>query len=241
MTSALDQITTIGFDADDTLWHSERFFRITQERFVGLLEDYGDHEIIKRGLLDVERRNLRLYGYGVKGFTLSLVETAIELTEGRIDARGISKILAWGRDMLTHSVEPLPGVRDVLQDLVDQFELVLITKGDLFDQERKVAQSGLAEFFSTVEIVSEKDAAVYQRIFGSHSASIERSVMVGNSMRSDVLPMLEAGGWAVHIPYEITWEHELADDPDDTKKMLRISSMSELPGVLRSQFSGIME
>ena len=180
----------------------------------------------------IERKNLRLYGYGVKGFTLSLMETALELTDGAIDGRGMKQILAWSREMLSHPVEPLPHVRDALIALEDEFQLVLITKGDLFDQERKFAESGLADYFTGVEVVSEKTAASYQQIFERYGQGAERAVMVGNSMKSDVLPMLDAGGWAVHVPYEITWALELADDPENAERFRRISHLGELSTLL---------
>ena len=226
-------VTTIGFDADDTLWHNERNFRLTHDRFADLLDDYADREVVEARMLETERRNLRLYGYGVKGFTLSMMETAIEVTGGAIDSRGMQQILAWGRDMLSHPIEPMPHVRELLSGLRDQFDLVLITKGDLFDQERKVAGSGLADFFSGVEIVSEKTASVYREIFARHGRGVENAVMVGNSMKSDILPVLDAGGWAVHVPYEVTWALEQADDPEDETRFFRIAGLSEFDPVLK--------
>lgn len=225
-------INTIGFDADDTLWHNERVFRLTQERFVDLLDDYADHDQVEARLVETERRNLRLYGYGIKGFTLSLMETALDLTEGKFDARGMRQILAWSREMLTHPVEPLPQVRETLAALQERYALVLITKGDLFDQERKLAESGLAEFFNGVEIVSEKTEQLYKELFARHGRGVEHSLMVGNSMKSDILPVLDAGGWAVHVPYEVTWALEQADDPDDDARFRRISHLGELTGLI---------
>lgn len=169
-------ITTVGLDADDTLWHNETIFRLTHARFVDLLADHGDEAAIEARLAETEQRNLRLYGYGVKGFTLSMIETAMELTDGAAPPHVVREILAAGREMLAHPVETLPGVDEVIAELSEKYRLVLITKGDLMDQERKLAASGLGERFSAVEIVSEKDRATYQRAFTRHgTGAAERS------------------------------------------------------------------
>ncbi|RZJ38284.1 MAG: HAD family hydrolase [Brevundimonas sp.] len=222
-------ITTIGLDADDTLWHNETLFRLTHARFVELLAEHGDEAVIEARLADTEKRNLRLYGYGVKGFTLSMIETAMELTGGEAPASVVREILAAGREMLAHPVETLPGVDEALAALSEQYRLVLITKGDLMDQERKVAASGLGDLFAAVEIVSEKDRGTYDRVFARHGTGAEEAVMAGNSMKSDVLPALEAGAFAVHIPYAITWAHELADAPEDHARYGALETISELP------------
>ncbi|MGQ3111356.1 MAG: HAD family hydrolase, partial [Brevundimonas sp.] len=161
-------ITTIGLDADDTLWHNETIFRLTHARFVDLLDDHGDLETIEARLAEVERRNLRLYGYGVKGFTLSMIETAMELCDGGAPPEVVREILAAGREMLAHPVETLAGVDEVIAELSERYRLVLITKGDLLDQERKLAASGLGDLFAAVEIVSEKDRSTYERVFARH-------------------------------------------------------------------------
>ena len=222
-------ITTIGLDADDTLWHNETLFRLTHARFVELLAEHGDEAVIETRLAETEKRNLRLYGYGVKGFTLSMIETAMELTGGEAPPSVVREILAAGREMLAHPVETLPGVDEALASLSEQYRLVLITKGDLMDQERKVAASGLGDLFAAVEIVSEKDRGTYDRVFARHGTGAEEAVMAGNSMRSDVLPALEAGAFAVHIPYAITWAHELADAPEDHARYGALETISELP------------
>lgn len=221
-------ITTVGLDADDTLWHNETIFRLTQARFLDLLTDH-DNDAIAARLAEVERRNLRLYGYGVKGFTLSMIETAMELCDGAPPPRAIREILAAGREMLAHPVETLPGVTEALDQLAGRYRLVLITKGDLMDQERKLAASGLGELFSGVEIVSEKDRATYDRAFTRHGTGPDQAVMAGNSMKSDVLPALEAGAFAVHIPYHVTWAHELADAPEDHPRFALLDTISALP------------
>ncbi len=223
-------ITTVGLDADDTLWHNETIFRLSHARFVDLLDDHGDPETIEARLADVERRNLRLYGYGVKGFTLSMIETAMELCDGGAPPEVVREILATGREMLAHPVEPLPGVDEALAALSERYRLVLVTKGDLMDQERKLAASGLGDLFAAVEIVSEKDQGTYERVFARHGTGPAEAVMAGNSMKSDVLPALAAGAFGVHIPYAITWAHELADAPDSHPRYGALEYISELPG-----------
>lgn len=222
-------ITTVGLDADDTLWHNETIFRLTHARFIELLADHGDENVIEARLAGVEQRNLRLYGYGVKGFTLSMIETAMELTDGNLPASVTREILAAGREMLAHPVETLPGVDEALATLSQRYRLVLITKGDLLDQERKLAASGLGDLFAAVEIVSEKTADTYSRVFARHGTGAEEAAMAGNSMKSDVLPAIEAGAWAAHIPYHITWAHELADAPEGNPRYVSLSRIAELP------------
>ena len=223
-------ITTVGLDADDTLWHNETIFRLTHARLVALLADHGDEATIAARMAETEKRNLRLYGYGVKGFTLSMIETAMELTGGEAPAAVVREILAAGREMLAHPVETLPGVDEALARLSERYRLVLITKGDLLDQERKLAASGLGDLFAAVEIVSEKDRSTYDRVFARHGTGAAEAVMAGNSMKSDVLPALEAGAFAVHIPYHVTWAHELAEAPEDHARYGALDSISDLPG-----------
>lgn len=228
------RITTVGLDADDTLWHNETIFRLTQDRLREMLADYADHDVTTAKLAEIEKRNLRLYGYGVKGFTLSAIETVMEITGGEPPGRLVAEILATGREMLAHPVEPLPGVDEALHDLADGYRLVLITKGDLLHQEQKLAASGLGDLFAAVEIVSEKDAQTYVRVFDRHGTGAAEAVMVGNSMRSDILPALEAGAWGAHIPYPITWAHELAEAPAEHPRFAELASIAELPAWVRS-------
>ncbi|MEJ6788777.1 HAD hydrolase-like protein [Brevundimonas sp. BR2-1] len=228
-------ITTVGLDADDTLWHNETIFRLTQDRFVALLADHADRATLEARMAETEKRNLRLYGYGVKGFTLSMIETAMELTGGEAPASVVREILAAGREMLAHPVETLPGVDEALAELAESYRLVLITKGDLLDQERKLAASGLGDLFAAVEIVSEKDRQTYDRVFARHGTGADEAVMAGNSMRSDVLPALAAGAWGVHIPYVVTWAHEVADAPDGHHRFGALGAISELPAWIRSR------
>ena len=228
------RVTTVGLDADDTLWHNETIFRLTQDRLRGMLSDFAPHDVTSAKLAEVEKRNLRLYGYGVKGFTLSMIETAMELTEGNPPGRLIADILAAGREMLSEPVEPLPGVEDALADLSNGYRLILITKGDLLHQEQKLAASGLGDLFAAVEIVSEKDSATYARVFERYGTGAAEAVMAGNSLRSDILPALEAGCWAAHIPYEITWAHELAEPPSDHPRFAELASIADLPAWVRA-------
>ena len=221
-------IALVALDADDTLWHNERFFRLTHDRFAALLADFAAPEDLIERLAAVERRNLAVYGYGAKGFTLSMLETALDVSGGRIDASVVAEILAAGRELLAHPVEPLPGVPKALAALKAMARLVLVTKGDLFHQESKLAASGLGEHFSGVEIVSEKDAAVYARVFARHGAAPGHALMAGNSVRSDVLPALEAGAHAALIPYELVWAHEAADIPHGHPRFRELAALGDL-------------
>lgn len=221
-------ITAIGFDADDTLWQNETFFRMTEQRFTALLSEHGEHQVISARLLEAERRNLAFYGYGVKGFTLSMIETALDVTSGQVSASVIAEILSFGREMLQNPVETLPHVHETLAALAGKYRILLITKGDLFDQERKLAQSGLGDYFNAVEIVSEKTPQTYERIFTRHGDGVEHAMMIGNSLKSDVVPVIAAGGWGIHVPHELTWvlEHEKA--PEDNPRFRRIEALSGL-------------
>ncbi|MEM8849741.1 MAG: HAD family hydrolase [Pseudomonadota bacterium] len=224
-------ITTIGFDADDTLWHNETIFALTQDKFADLLRDHADPDHLMDRLLAAERRNLGHYGFGIKGFTLSMVETAIEVTDGRVPASVIGAILAEGRDMLRHPVDLMPHAEAAIRDLAPDYTLVLITKGDLLDQERKLAESGLGDLFDGIEIVSDKTRATYDRAFSAHGDGPEQALMVGNSMKSDVIPAIEAGAWGVFCPAQIEWALERADPPSHSRYH-RIASLGELPPLI---------
>lgn len=223
---------TVAFDADDTLWHNERFFRSTQARFVDLLRDHAGEDHLRERLLAAERRNLGRYGFGVKGFVLSMIETAIEVSEARVPSAAIGEIMAMGREMLAHPIELLPGVETAVTALSGRARLMLVTKGDLLDQERKLAQSGLGDAFEAVEIVSDKTAPVYAGIFARHGVAPDRAVMVGNSLKSDVIPVLEAGGWGVHVPFETTWELEHAEPPLTHPRFRRLDDLARLPALV---------
>jgi putative hydrolase of the HAD superfamily len=226
------RITTIGFDADDTLWQNEQFFRITEERFAALLAPHADVTTLPARLLEAEKRNLGLYGFGIKGFTLSMIETAVEVTEGRVPAAVIADILEAGREMLAHPVETLPHVRETLEAVAGEYRLVMITKGDLFDQERKLAQSGLGELFDAVEIVSDKSESTYARLFARHGDGPGRSMMVGNSLKSDVLPAIASGAVGVHVPHDLTWALEHADEPEGEPLFHKLAHLGELRALL---------
>jgi putative hydrolase of the HAD superfamily len=226
-------IELVGVDADDTLWHNEPLYTHRRERFRELLARYEPEGVLDDHLYEVELRNLRHFGYGVKGFVLSMIETAIEITHGRLESHDISRIIDWGREMLSSPTELLTGVSDAIESLGEQFPLVLVTKGDLLDQQSKLARSGLAHHFKGIEIVSEKDAGTYARVMARYAVDPRRFVMVGNSLRSDILPAIQAGAHAVYVPYEMSWIHErvpaeaLAD-----VHYHEIAHMRELPPLL---------
>ena len=225
-------LTTIGFDADDTLWHNETHFRMTQKRFAEMLADFAEGDHLEDRLLAAERRNLGHYGYGVKGFVLSMIETAIEVTEGRVSSNVISALIASGREMLRHPVELLPYAADVVAALRKDFRIIVITKGDLLDQERKLAQSGLGDLFHGIEIVSDKTASVYANLFHRHGDGAAWGMMIGNSLKSDVLPMLAAGGYGVYVPHGVTWAMEIADAPDGHDRFHALADLQTLPDLV---------
>ncbi|MBB4127435.1 putative hydrolase of the HAD superfamily [Xanthomonas translucens] len=213
-------IALVGFDGDDTLWKSEDYYRDAEAAFEAILGQYLDLRDVgtQQHLLTVERRNLKVFGYGAKGMTLSMIEAAIELTDARISARDLQRIVEIGRATLQHPVDVIDGVREAVAAIAANFEVVLITKGDLFHQEAKIAQSGLGALFPRIEIVSEKDPKTYAKVLAEFGIGAERFVMIGNSLRSDVEPVLALGGWGIHTPYATTWAHEAehgvaADEP----------------------------
>ena len=197
-----------------------------------MLGDHIDAPGLSARLLEAEKRNLQHYGFGIKGFTLSMIETAVEVTEGRVPGEVIARILAIGRDMLSHPVETLPHARETLEALAASYRLVLITKGDLFDQERKLAGSGLGELFEAVEIVSDKRVTTYSHVFSRYGDGPERSMMVGNSLKSDVVPAIEAGSWGVYIPHDLTWVIEHVEAPEQHPRFRQIVHLGELPDLI---------
>ena len=226
-------VRVVGFDGDDTLWHSETRFHVTQAEFRELLARHVPDADIDTHLAEMEMKNLAIYGYGVKSFTLSMLETAIELTKASISATDLDVILGWGKRMLMEPTELLAGVEETLRALSERFDMLLITKGDLFDQESKLARSGLGELFLGVEILSEKNADTYRQVFQRRGINAADFVMVGNSLRSDVVPVVSLGGRAVHIPYEVTWQHEHVPEDEMPKNgWRRIPSIAELPALL---------
>lgn len=204
-------VKVIGFDADDTLWHSETFFAITEDRFRALLAPWCAAEEVTSRFLDRERSNLALFGYGIKGFTLSMIETAIEASEGAIPIGAIQQIIDWGKEMLAHPVDLIDGVEATLDAVGPRYRIVLLTKGDLFHQESKIAESGLADRFDAIEVMAEKDPATYRRFLDTIGVEPSEFLMIGNSARSDVLPIIEIGGQAIQVPYAITWGVEEVD------------------------------
>ncbi|MEP7044474.1 MAG: HAD family hydrolase [Dokdonella sp.] len=209
-------IELVGFDGDDTLWHSEGYYQnaaVEFERILGTWIDVADASVRSR-LRAAERHNLALFGYGAKSMTLSMIEAAIELTDGAITAADIHRIVALGKSLLEHPVELLPGIRAALEAVATRHRVVLITKGDLFHQERKVEQCGLGDLFERIEIVSEKDARSYARVIAECDAAANAFAMIGNSLRSDIEPVIGLGGWGIHMPYHVTWAHEMEHTVD---------------------------
>jgi putative hydrolase of the HAD superfamily len=230
-------IELVAFDGDDTLWQSEQEFAIAQDQLRALLAPQCAADVLDARLLDVERRNLELYGYGAKAFTLSVLETAIELAGDRLTTADVRAILRLGKDLLEHRIELLDGAADALRWVGSRWPMILVTKGDLFHQESKVARSGLGDQFRGIEIVAEKDPATYERVCRRHGTSPDHLVMIGNSLRSDVVPVLELGGWAVHVPHPLTWALEHVDEEEVVLAQARfraVDSLARLPEVLEA-------
>jgi len=232
----MNQIRLIGFDADDTLWKCEDYYRAAQDAFEGILSRYLDLADIsvRERLYAAERENITsVFGYGVKGMALSMIETAIEMTGERISAADLHKIVTIAKQMLRQPVELLPGVREAVETIAAQYPVVLITKGDLFHQEAKVRDSGLADLFGRIEIVSEKDIPTYTRLLAEFGLAAEHFMMIGNSLRSDIVPVLELGGWGVHIPYHLTWAHEHVEEMDTGQpRFQQVDSIAMLPAAV---------
>ncbi|MFS0771801.1 HAD family hydrolase [Sphingomonas sp. 1P08PE] len=222
-------IDLICLDADDTLWHNMRFFDETQAALAAMLAPFADEPAARAALEACEIRNLPHYGYGAKSFTLGMIETAIELGGDALPVSVIADILAAGRRLLAHPVELLDGIEATLDALATRGRLVLVTKGDLFHQEAKLAASGLGERFAGVEIVSDKTTETFQRLFARYGVSPEEAVMAGDSMRSDILPALAAGAWAAYIPQPLAWSHEQAERPAAHSRFRQMAALAELP------------
>jgi putative hydrolase of the HAD superfamily len=229
----MPRFETIAFDADDTLWHNERLYADAQEQFRELLAHYHSAEWIDERLYKTEMRNLEHFGYGIKAFALSMIETAVELTEGRISGADVQLMIDIARRMIAADVELLDHVDATIARLAGTHQLMVITKGDLRDQEAKIARSGLAAHFRQVEIVSDKSYASYAALLQRYAIAPERFLMVGNSLRSDILPVLELGASAVHIPYHLTWAHEVAEAPPaDHPGFYALDHLGQLPALL---------
>ncbi len=223
----------VAFDADDTLWHNLVHFDAAENRFGDILAEHVESTDAIAALMAAEKRNIPLYGFGVKGFTLSMIETAIALSEGAVDSTTIAKLVDLGRAMLDHDIELLPHVGETLARLHGHFRLLLVTKGDLHHQERKVLASGLAHFFDGVEVVSDKTPETYRTIAKRHGAATERTLMAGNSLKSDVLPMIRAGGYGVHVPFAINWDFEHEDVPEGTPRIFVVDDLRGVEAVAR--------
>lgn len=229
----MSRFQVVAFDADDTLWHNERLYHAVQERFRALLSHYHSPEWIDERLNETEMRNLARFGYGIKAFALSLIEAAVELTEGRVSASEVHTIIGWAKEMLAADVELLPRAGETVAALSGTYPLMLITKGDLLDQEAKIARSGLGPHFRHVEIVSAKTREGYEALLRRHGIAAERFLMVGNSLRSDILPVLAFGGTAVHVPHDLTWAHEVVEPPPAGQPGFhQIEHLGQLPALL---------
>jgi putative hydrolase of the HAD superfamily len=226
-------IEIIGFDADDTLWHNEILYSQAKDQFQVLLAPYGDPERVRQRLDEIEEWNVRHYGYGIKSFALSMVEAAIEISHGQIEAPRLSRILDIVKEMLSAEVKPLEPVEPTLAVLAQQFPLMLITKGDFFEQHRKIERSGLAKYFRYIEIVVDKTPETYRGVLVKYHLEPQKFLMVGNSMRSDILPVLAIGGQAVYVPYETTWAHEKVDETAQAAtKYIEIEHLGQLPELI---------
>ena len=224
----ISDVKVIGFDADDTLWHNEAYFLEAQERFWGLMEDFLPQHTAARELMQTEIQNIDLYGYGIKAFILSMVETAIRISEGTITTKVIEQIIGYGKDMLAKPVELIDDVEAVLSALEGRYRLVVVTKGDLLDQQRKLEKSGLENFFHHIEIVSEKNAAGYLKLLQHLDVGPGQFAMIGNSLKSDVLPVLGLGGYGIHVPYHTTWEHEHVDIQITDPNFVELAKIKDL-------------
>ncbi len=221
-------LKVIAFDADDTLWHNEHFYKETEDKFKDLLIDYMPGHYISKELLKTEIQNLPLYGYGIKSFTLSMIETAVKISGKTIGGNDIDKIISFAKQMLNQPVEILENVEEVLKNLQAKYRLVMATKGDLLDQERKLKKSGLEKYFHHIEIMSEKKEADYDKLIHHLDIDPVNFAMVGNSLKSDILPVLEIGGHAFHIPYHVTWDHEVIKHKVEHENLTRLNKLIEI-------------
>ncbi|MCD2315383.1 HAD family hydrolase [Sphingomonas sp. IC-11] len=222
----------ILLDADDTLWHNMRHFEVAEAAFADMIGTFADVGIARSTLAKVEERNLKHYGYGAKSFTLSMIEAAVELGGSALPVESIAKILETGRELLRHPVELLEGVGETIEELAEMGDLVLLTKGDLLHQETKLAASGLGSYFAAVEIVSDKTVDTFNRLFARRGVDPAGAIMAGDSLRSDIVPALEAGAWAAFVPQPLAWSHEHAPEPSDAPRYRRLSHLRDLPALI---------
>ncbi len=228
----MGKIDIIAFDADDTLWHNERLYVEAQTRFAQLLAHCHNREWIQARLNETESRNIAHFGYGIKAFALSMIETSIELTEGRITGQDIQELITLAKSMINADVELLPHVHETVAAVAEKYPLMVITKGDLLDQESKIARSGLSSYFKYVEVVSQKTPERYAQLLRKNAIAPERFLMIGNAIRSDILPVLELGSYAVYVPYETTWLHEVADLPIGQPRFHQLEHLGQLLALL---------
>ncbi|MEP0132937.1 MAG: HAD family hydrolase [Eudoraea sp.] len=221
-------IKVVGFDADDTLWVNETYFREAEERFANLLENYETKNKVDQELFKMEMNNLELYGYGIKGFMLSMIESAMELSNNHIPPQTITEILNLGKSMIARPVELLQGVEEVLQKLANKYRLIVLTKGDLLDQERKLERSGLTKYFHHVEVLSDKKEENYKNLLDHLEINVNEFLMIGNSLKSDVIPILNIGARAVHVPFHTTWAHEQVTQEEMTNNHLTLNAISDI-------------
>ena len=221
-------IKVIAFDADDTLWVNETYFRAAEEQFASLLDGYETKNKIDQELYKTEIKNLRLYGYGVKGFVLSMVETALEISNNTVSQATLNKILNLGKEMISQPVELLDGVTEVLDKLTNSHRLIVLTKGDLLDQERKIERSGLSKYFHHIEVLSDKKEENYINLLNHLKIDVSEFLMIGNSLKSDVLPILNIGANAVHVPFHTTWQHEEVTIKEDEFNYLKINKLTDV-------------
>jgi putative hydrolase of the HAD superfamily len=226
-------IKVIAFDADDTLWVNEPYFQETEKKFCALLEDYLPHHTVMQELFKTEMQTLSLYGYGIKGFVLSMIETALRVSNNNVSLDIIEKIIQYGKDQMERPIEMLDGMEEALNKLKKKYRLVVATKGDLVDQERKLKKSGLEHYFHHIEIMSEKQEADYSKLIKHLDISPGEFLMIGNSLKSDVMPVLALGGHAVHIPYHTTWAHEVVEQTIEHPNFRQIAAIKDiLPDLL---------
>jgi putative hydrolase of the HAD superfamily len=229
-------IKVIGFDADDTLWVNEPYFKETEEKFCNLLSEFQTKEHISQTLFDTETKNISIYGYGIKSFTLSMIETALEISNKKVDPSTIEKIITLGKELIKKPVELIDNVESVLRHLKQyNYKLIVVTKGDLLDQQRKLNKSGLENYFHQIEIVSDKQEKDYNRLLSNQDIQAEEFLMIGNSMKSDILPVLNLGGYAIHVPYPVTWGHEVVEDEEiNHDRYVKIDAISQAIDILNN-------
>jgi putative hydrolase of the HAD superfamily len=229
----MKNVKIIAFDADDTLWHNEPYFDEAQERFCKLFQDFASSQEILGMILNHQVKNLPIYGFGIKAFTLSMIETALKITDNNISGKGIEQIITIGKDLLQKPVELMPKVENVLQELHGNYKLVMATKGDLKDQHRKLHDSGIGHYFHHIEVLSDKTELDYEKMLGRLDCSSEDFLMIGNSLKSDILPIINLGGFGIHVPYKTTWEYEKIDFEIEHENFLALNNIDEVLKILK--------